>query len=41
MKLRESLANCSSLSYMRRQIYVAAASSGRARPKASTIIQPS
>ena len=33
-------ASCSSLSNIRRQILVAAASSGRARPKASTIIQP-
>ena len=37
MNARPSRANWSSLLYMRRQIFVAATSSGRARPKASII----
>ena len=41
MNARASVASCSSDSYIRRQIFVAAARSGRARPKASTTIQPS
>ena len=41
MKARASVASCSSDSYIRRQIFVAAAKSGKARPKASTTIQPS
>ena len=41
MKVKASRANCSSLSYIRRQILVAAAISGRANPNASTVNQPS
>jgi len=41
MKARAFLARCSSDGNMRRQIFVAAARSGRASPKASTISQPS
>ena len=41
MNRSASLDSCSSLVNMRRQIFVAAAKSGRARPKASTTIQPS
>jgi len=41
MNASPSRANCSSLWYIRRQILVAATNSGRARPKASIIIQPS
>jgi Zn-dependent protease len=41
MNDRASVASCSSDSYIRRQIFVAAARSGNERPKASTTIQPS
>ena len=41
MKLIASRANCSSLSYIRRQIFVAAAISGSDSPNASTVSQPS
>jgi Zn-dependent protease len=41
MKRSASRESCSSLVNMRRQILVAAARSGSARPKASTVIQPS
>ena len=41
MNASPSRASCSSLTNIRRQIFVAAASSGRASPKASIISQPS
>ena len=41
MNASPSWASCSSFSYMRRQIFVAATSSGNASPNASIISQPS